>query len=43
MNSNYRCNITIRIQEIEERTFGIEDTKEEIESLVRENIKDAPQ
>ena len=31
--------ITNRIQEIEERISGIEDTIEEIDSLIKENIK----
>ena len=33
------ASITSRIQEIEERTSGIEDTTEEIDTLVKENVK----
>jgi hypothetical protein len=32
-------NITNRIQEVEQRISGIEDTIEEIDTLIRENAK----
>ena len=39
MNEGYRGKRNNRIQELEERISGVEDTIEEIDSLVKENIK----
>jgi hypothetical protein len=36
---NYRCKHQQRIQEIEERISGIEDTLEDIDTTVKENSK----
>ena len=33
------ANITNRIKEMEERISGVEDTRDEIDSLVKENVK----
>ena len=39
MNRSYRASLPNRIQDMEERILGVEDTVEEIDSLVKENVK----
>ena len=36
---NNRCSITNRIQEMEEKLLGIEDTIEKIDNIIPKNVK----